>query len=77
MYGKAEMSHCYFKLNVIDFAGSISGTYIIYKLSQIINKNNAYIIKRNKYIISIHRKILFGDSMFSHYRLLYIPVVCF
>ncbi len=39
MFGKVEMSHCLFKLNIIDFAGSISGTYIFYKLSQIINKN--------------------------------------
>lgn len=51
VYGKVEMSHCLFKLNIIDFAGSISGTYIIYKLSQKINANNDNIIKELKALL--------------------------
>ena len=51
MFGKVEMSHCLFKLNIIDFAGSISGTFIFYKLSQKINTNNAQIIKDLKAIL--------------------------
>ena len=51
VYGKVEMSHCLFKLNIIDFAGSISGTYIFYKLSQRINTNKAYIIKELKALL--------------------------
>ena len=51
VYGKVEMSHCLFKLNCIDFAGSISGTYIVYKLSQMINANNANIIKELKALL--------------------------
>ncbi len=52
VYGKVEMSHCLFKLNIIDFAGSISGTYFIFKLSKKINANNFIIIKELKTLLS-------------------------
>lgn len=41
LFGKVELSQCIFKLSIIDFAGSIGGTFIFYKLSQTISKTNS------------------------------------
>lgn len=43
-YGKVRMSECIFKLSIIDFCGSILGTFIVYELSQLIDHSN-YLIK--------------------------------
>lgn len=40
LYGKVRMSECIFKLSIIDFCGSILGTFIAYKLSQLIEHSN-------------------------------------
>jgi Fucose 4-O-acetylase and related acetyltransferases len=40
LYGKVRMSECIFKLSIIDFCGSILGTFIAYKLSQLIENRN-------------------------------------
>lgn len=40
IYGKVEMSQCLFKLSIIDFCGSIGGTFLVYKLSQFIGRSN-------------------------------------
>ena len=37
LFGKVEMSQCIFKLSVLDFFGSLGGTFLVYKLSQIID----------------------------------------
>lgn len=42
-YGKVRMSECIFKLSIIDFCGSILGTFIAYKLSQLIERNKFWI----------------------------------
>ena len=43
LYGKVEMSQCIFKLLIIDFCGSLGGTFLVYKLSQFIDKSNSNI----------------------------------
>lgn len=43
IYGKVDLSLCFFKLSIIDFAGSLGGTYIFYTVSQHINKYNYFI----------------------------------
>jgi fucose 4-O-acetylase-like acetyltransferase len=43
LYGKVRMSECIFKLSIIDFCGSILGTFIAYKLSQLIEHSNCQI----------------------------------
>ena len=40
LMGKVELSQCIFKLNIIDFCGSLGGTFLAYKLSQIIDTRN-------------------------------------
>ena len=45
LYGKVEMSQCIFKLSIIDFCGSLGGTYIAYKISLFINKHDGIIKK--------------------------------
>ena len=40
LYGKVRMSECIFKLSIIDFCGSIIGTFIAFKLSQLIERFN-------------------------------------
>lgn len=40
-YGQVEMSQCVFKFSIIDFCGSLGGTYIFYKLSQLIDKKQS------------------------------------
>ena len=39
LYGKVELSQCVFKLSIIDFAGSVAGTFVFYKFSQIIERH--------------------------------------
>lgn len=39
-YGKVRMSECIFKLSIIDFFGSILGTFIAYELSILIDRSN-------------------------------------
>ena len=41
-YGNVSMSECIFKLSIIDFCGSILGTFIVYKLSQLIDCCNCW-----------------------------------
>ena len=48
LYGKVEMSQCVFKLLIVDFCGSLGGTFIVYKISKFIDKSNGNI----KYILS-------------------------
>ena len=45
IYGKVEMYRCYFHLNVIDFVGSVCAVFMIYKLSQRINKRKLLFMK--------------------------------
>lgn len=40
LFGKVELSQCIFKLSIIDFLGSIGGTFLFFKLSQSIDNNN-------------------------------------
>lgn len=48
LFGKVDMSQCIFKLSIIDFCGSLGGTFIVYKLSQFIDNSNGNV----KYILS-------------------------
>lgn len=41
--GKVRMSECIFKFSIIDLGGSILGTFIAYKLSQLIEHSNCWI----------------------------------
>lgn len=43
LYGKVELSQCIFKLSIIDFAGSLGGTLLFFKLSQIIDKHSYFL----------------------------------
>ena len=49
IFGKVEMSHCIFKLSIIDICGSVGGTFLVYKLSKFIDNSN----NRIKNIISL------------------------
>lgn len=40
LFGKVRMSECIFKLSIIDFCGSILGTFIAFKISQLIERYN-------------------------------------
>ena len=40
IFGKVEMFHCVFKLSIIDICGSLGGTFLIYKLSKLIDNGN-------------------------------------
>ena len=42
LYGKVRMSECIFKLSIIDFCGSILGTFLVFKLCQLIERNNCW-----------------------------------
>ena len=44
LLGKVDMSQCIFKLSVLDFLGSLGGTMLFYKLSQLID-SKSYILR--------------------------------
>ena len=43
LYGKVGMSECIFKLSIIDFCGSLGGTFLFFLLSQYIDRSNCKI----------------------------------
>jgi len=57
LYGKVDMSQCTFKLSLVDFCGSIGGTFLLFKLSLLIDKYNSRIreilINAGKYSLVI------------------------
>lgn len=62
-YGQVEMSQCIFKLSVIDFCGSIGGTYIIFRLSRIIDQKQGLLNKTLLYAGRYSIVILFFHSI--------------
>lgn len=63
LYGKVRMSECIFKLSIIDFCGSILGTFIAYKLSQLIEHSNCGIKSILSYAGRYSLVILFFHSI--------------
>lgn len=43
LHGKVELSQCIFKLSIIDFAGSLGGTLLFFKISQLIDKHGHFL----------------------------------
>ena len=43
IWGKVLLHQCYFKLSIIDFAGSIAGTFLFFTLSNIIAQHDFYL----------------------------------
>lgn len=62
-YGKVRMSECIFKLTIIDFCGSILGTFIAYKLSQLIEHSNYWMKTLFSYAGRFSLVILFFHSI--------------
>lgn len=63
IWGKVELSQCIFKLSIVDFAGSIGGTLIFYKLSQCIEKHKCHLRTIISYIGRFSLVILFFHSI--------------
>ena len=63
LYGKVELSQCIFKLSIIDYAGSLGGTFLFFMLSQIIDKKNSCIKNILSYAGRYSLVILFFHSI--------------
>lgn len=77
-YGQVEMSHCIFKLSVIDFCGSIGGTFVFYRLSQILDKKQGILRNALLYAGRYSIVILFFHSLdycvpFWHHIMPFFP----
>lgn len=62
-YGKVRMDECIFKLTIIDFCGSVLGTFIAYKLSQFIERNSCRMKSILSYAGRFSLVILFFHSI--------------